>query len=301
MDQGAALGTYITQYRSRYFFPTGFEMREWELLDGSKEQIDEKIAPMVLHVDAEEHLDLPKVLEQDHFVDLPTDVQKEYDDIEEGLMSTLFTQPLTTSAAGRSKCMQIANGSVYLDNVLEEFEGAVKRVRPVRVLHTAKIEALVDLYEELQGDPLLLSIGFKHDVTAVRKALGSDIPVLNGDTTDKQFGMYVDAWNNGKLPVMMLHPASAGHALNMQKCHARHVGFFNIPDDYDEYDQVYKRVRRQGNKAGFVMRHRFIARRTVDIPKLRNLKVKGQGQQDFLDAMKAYAVEKYGKDFKRLK
>ncbi len=293
MDRGAALGAYVTHYRNNFFYPTGYQMREWALLPDSAKKINALVAPMVLRLDALDYLKLPKTPERLHRVELPVKIQKEYDAIEESLMSTLFTTPLTSSASARSKCAQIANGSIYVDSVLDEKFPA--KARPFKVLHTAKVDAVVDLYEELQGEPLLLSIGYHHDVTAIRKALGADVPCINGTTTRTQAADFIERWNKGLLPLLMIHPASAGHALNLQKFSARHVGFFDIPDDYDLFDQAFRRVWRQGNKAEFVMRHMFITTDTVDEAKVRNLTRKGTGQKAFLDAMKEYAAAKYEK------
>ena len=209
-------------------------------------------------------------------------------------MSALFTQPLVSSASARAKCAQIANGAVYVDARVGD-DLAYRAERQFKVLHTAKVEAVVDLYDELQGEPMLLCIGFHHDVVAVRRALGADVPCINGLTTGRQASEYIDLWNGGKLPLLMVHPASAGHALNLQKFNARHVCYFYIPDDYDHFDQSFRRVWRQGNKASFVMRHCIIARATVDEPKMRNLKRKGTEQRQFLDAMREYCQRKYGR------
>jgi len=295
MDRGAALGEYISHYRNTFFFPTGFQMREWEILPGAAEQIDKLIAPMVLRLDAQDYLKLPKVMERTHYVELPPKVRAEYDKIEENLIGELFSQPFVNSAASRSRCAQIANGAVYLDAVPDDAAKWGMKERRVKFLHTEKVDALVDLYDELQGEPLLVSIGYHHDVAAICKALGKNLPCINGATTRTQASDYIERWNKGLLPLMMIHPASAGHALNLQKFSARHVAFFNIPDDYDHYDQAFRRVWRQGNKAAFVMRHNFIARATVDVPKMRNLLRKATGQKAFLDAMKQYALERYGR------
>ena len=291
LDRGDALGEYVSHYRNRFFFPTGYDMREWELLPGADKEINELVAPMMLRLDAKDYLKLPKDPVRDHFVELPPAVRTEYDSIEKNLMSTLFTAPMVNSASARSKCAQIANGSIYLDRQPED-ERWPSKARPTKVLHTAKIGALVDLYDELQGEPLLCAIGFHHDVDAIRLALGKDIPCINGQTTRTQSSDFIDRWNKGRLPILLVHPASAGHALNLQKFNARHVAFFYIPDDYDHYDQCFRRVWRQGNKADFVMRHHFIARATVDVAKMRNLKRKGDGQRAFLDAMREYAAER---------
>jgi SNF2 family DNA or RNA helicase len=291
LDRGAALGQYISHYRNQFFFPTGFQMCEWEILPGAAEQINALVAPMVLRLDAEDYLKLPRELERIHYVELPSVARKEYDSIEESLMSTLFTSPLTTSAAARSKCAQIADGSVYLDAGPQDERWPTKE-RRVKVVHTEKVNALMDLYEELQGEALLVGIGYHHDVTAICKAMGRMVPCINGNTTRTQAAEYIEQWNKGKLDILLIHPASGGHGLNLQKFNARHVAFYWIPDDFDHFDQLYRRVRRQGNSAEFVMRHCFVTKATVDVAKMRNLKRKGDGQRAFLDAMREYAAER---------
>lgn len=295
LDRGAALGQYISHYRNNFFYPTGFQGREWALVPGKDKEINALVAPMVLRLDAKDYLKLPRVMERDHWVDMPPKVQKEYDAIEETLISSLFDAPMTTGAAARAKCMQIANGAVYLDARADDEERSFSKERPFKVLHSAKVDAVVDLYDELQGEPLLLIIGFHHDVAAIRAALGKDVPCINGQTTRGQASEHIERWNRGDYPLMMIHPASAGHALNLQKFGARHVGYFFIPDDYDHYDQSFRRIWRQGNTSEFVMRHHFIARGTVDEPKMRNLKRKGAEQDAFLDEMRRYAERKYGR------
>lgn len=290
MDLGQTLGEYLTHYRNQFFFPTGYQMREWEILPGAAEKIDKLVAPMVLRLDAEDYLKLPKELERTHRIELPPKARVEYDNIENNLMSTLFSAPLVNSASARSKCCQIANGSVYLDNNPEERWGS--RTRPSKVIHTAKVEAVVDLVRELQGEPLLLGIGFQHDVIALRAALGKDVPCINGNTTKSQAADYIERWNKGLLAVLLGHPASIGHSLNLQKFNARHVGFFDIPDNYDWYYQFFLRVRRQGNKSAFVMKHHFVVAATVDVVKMRNLRNKCTGQKAFLEAMKKYSEER---------
>lgn len=290
LDRGAALGEYLTHYRNNFFFPTGFQMREWEIVPGAAEKIDKLVAPMVMRLDARDYLKLPREMEQTHRVELPPAARTEYDRIEGSLLSNLFSAPLVSSAAARSKCCQLANGSVYLDSDPDERWRSGNR--PFKALHTAKVDAVAELVAELQGQPLLLGIGYRHDVEAIRKALGAGVPVINGATTRGQAADYIERWNKGLLPLLLGHPASMGHALNLQKFNAQHVGFFDIPDSYDLYLQFFLRVCRQGNKAAFVIKHHFVANATVDVPKMRNLRAKATGQNAFLAAMKKYSEER---------
>jgi len=289
MDLGHALGAYITHYRNNFFFPTGYQMREWEILPGAAEKINKLVAPMVLRLDAKDYLTLPRELECNHFVELPAKARKEYDKIEKSLLSTLFSQPLVNSASARSKLCQIANGSVYLDANPEE---QWNKKRPTKEIHTAKVEALAELVNELQGEPLLVGIGYKHDVEAIRKVLGKDTPVINGDTTRKQAADYIERWNKGLISVLLGHESSMGHSLNLQRFNAQNVAYFHISENYDTYDQFFLRVCRQGNKSAFVMKHHFIVRNTVDVPKMRMLRNKATGQKAFLEAMKKYSEER---------
>lgn len=291
MDLGYALGEYLTNYRNTFFFPTGFQMREWEILPEADKKIDALVAPMVHRLDAKDYLKLPKELEQTHRVELPPAARAEYDKIENSLLSTLFSAPLVSSASARSKCCQIANGAVYLDNDPDERWGRSKH-RPSKVLHTAKVDALVELVNELQGEPILIGIGYKHDVESIRKALGKTTPCINGDTTRGQAADYIERWNQGKLPYLLGHPASMGHALNLQKFNAQHVAYFDLPDNYDLYEQFFLRVCRQGNKSSFVIKHHFVVRATVDVVKMRNLRARATGQNAFLAAMKKYSEER---------
>jgi hypothetical protein len=303
LDQGRRLGQYVTHFRNEYFYPTGFMGREWTPLPDAPERINAKVANVVLRMDGEDYLKLPTTAPpRMHRVTLPPKVLKEYEALELKMVNADFSpdkaaRQAVTAASIRSKCCQIANGAVYVKELSGESEfigdvGLKLSKTVVRTIHSAKTDAVVELVEELQGEPLLLAIGFKHDVTALRAALRYDVPVIHGGTPHRQRLEWLTKWNRGELPVLLGHPASMGHGLNMQKCDCRHVGFFNIPDDYDHYDQFFKRVRRQGNKARFVMPHLFVARGTIDEAKLENLRKKGSGQRDFMSAMKEYARAK---------
>lgn len=291
LDLGHALGEYVSHYRNNFFYPTGYQMREWEILPGSAEKIDKLIAPMVMRLDAKDYLKLPKELEQTHRVDLPPAARLEYDKIENSLLSTLFSQPLVSSAAARAKVCQLVNGAVYADSDPEEHW---KHKRPVKFIHTAKVDALAELIDELQGEPVFVAIGYRHDVEAIRKKLGYDVPCINGETTRNQAADYITKWNKGELPVLLAHPQSCSHGLNLQRFNARHVAYFWIPDDLDVYEQFYLRVNRQGNKSSFVIKHHFIVNNSVDVVKMRTLRRKDTGQKAFLQAMKEYSEERAG-------
>jgi SNF2 family DNA or RNA helicase len=148
---------------------------------------------------------------------------------------------------------------------------------------------------ELQGEPVLVGIGYRHDVAGIRKALGYDVPCINGATTRAQSADYIERWNKGQLPVLLGHPASMGHGLNLQKFDAQNVAFFDIGDNFDTYQQFFLRVCRQGNSSAFVLKHHFVCSGTVDVVKMRGLRNKDTGQKQFLQAMKEYAEKKYGK------
>lgn len=292
LDRGKTLGEYVTHYRNRFFLPTGYEGYEWAPLPDAVEKINKLVAPLVLRLDGEDYLKLPVIQDRVHRVALPDKVRKNYDELESQFITNIFEgrEPLVASSTGatRSKCCQIANGRLYTDFAGDQWDGR----RHFAKLHDAKIDALVDLYEELQGEPLLVSIGFHHDVAGIRQVMRRDVPCINSRTSRGVAAEFIRKWNAGDLDLLLIHPASAGHGLNLQKSNCGHVAIFDIPDDYDLYDQVYKRVRRQGNRAERVIRHHFVTHDTVDDAKMINLRRKGNGQRDFLDAMKEYARQR---------
>lgn len=287
MDLGRSLGQYITHYRNKYFDPTGFGGFTWKLRDGSKERIQKAIKPYVMRLEAEDHITIPMFIENDVLFDLPPKARQLYDEMENELEIYLEGQESSaeTGAAARGKCAQICGGAVYKNADGLEVRGQYDFIE----LHDEKLEALGELLEELQGQPVMICYWYKHELLRIRRYLGrkyGDLPSIS-EVSLKRGKELEDSWNRNEIPVLLAQPASVGHGLNMQDGDAQHVIWFTLPDDYDIYDQTNRRLRRSGNKASHVTAHRLLARKTVDTIKVKMLQIKHYNQKDFLDAMKS--------------
>lgn len=293
MDLGASLGEYITHYRNKYFDPSGFGGYTWKLRDGSDKIIQQKIKPYVMRLEAEDHIDMPKLVEVDLEFDLPPEARAIYDEMEDDLLLILeggevLSAP--TASAARGKCAQIAGGAVYKNKEGLEVRGKLDFID----IHEDKLRTLEEFLEERQGQPTLVFYWYHHELVRIRKYLGKrfgDLPSIS-EVSLKAGKELENAWNRNELPVLLANPASVGHGLNMQEGNAQHVFWFTLPDDFDIYDQAIRRLRRSGNTASHVFSHRAIARRTVDVAKTILLRNKGANQKDFLDAMKSYRPRK---------
>lgn len=289
MDLGKSLGQYITHYRNNYFNPSGFGGFNWVLRPGADKEIQAAVKPYVMRLEAEDHIDMPELVEIDILVDLPPTARDMYADMEDDLLFLLeggevLSAP--TASAARGKCAQIAGGAVYQNPEGLELRGDNDYID----IHTAKLEALAEFLDERQGQPTLVLYWYRHELLRIRKYLGSkygDLPSIS-EVSMKAGKELENAWNRNEVSVLLANPASVGHGLNMQDGDAQHLFWFTLPDDYDIYDQTNRRLRRQGNKARHVFSHRVIARDTVDVAKAVTLRKKGANQKDFLDAMKSY-------------
>jgi SNF2 family DNA or RNA helicase len=286
VDLGRALGQFITHYRNKYFDPSGYGGYTWVLKPGAEKLIEKAVKPYVMRLEAEDHIDMPQLVEVDMMFDLPPDARAIYEEMEDEFIlelesGTQLSAP--TGSAARGKCAQMASGAIYKNKEATELAG--KKQEWV-LIHDEKIEILKEYLSERNGQPTLIFYWFNHDLERIRKALG-DIPNIS-DVSPAKGKLIEQAWNRNEIPVLLAHPASAGHGLNMQGGNSQHVFWFTLPDDFDIYDQANRRLRRSGNTNEHVFAHRPIARRTVDQAKTVLLRNKGKNQKSFLDAMKSY-------------
>lgn len=289
MDLGRALGEYITHYRNKYFNPSGFGGYTWELKEGADKLIQKAIKPYVIRLEAEDYIDMPKLVELDIEVDLSPEARAMYEDMEDELITILeggeaLTAP--TASAARGKCAQIAGGAVYRNKEGLEVRGHLDYID----LDTAKLAALEEFLDERQGQPTIVFYWYQHELDRIKKFLGKKYGDLTSisEVSLKKGKDIEDSWNRNEIQVLPAQPASVGHGLNMQEGNANHVIWYTLPDDFDIYDQAIRRLRRSGNTSSHVFSHRLIARRTVDVAKKKLLSKKGAGQKEFLDAMKSY-------------
>lgn len=279
LDLGRALGRFITHYRRTYFTPTNRGVFvEWTPQPDAEPRIFTALAPLAQSLKATDCLELPELVERDVWVDLPDRAQMAYRELDRELITTVndVTLSAKNAAVALMKCRQLCGGAIYHD------EPVTHGVRGCEELHDAKLEALADLVDELQGQPLLVAYEFQHELARLRTRFGADVPALGGQTHIREAANIIDAWNARALPLLLAHPASAGHGLNLQRG-GSHVAWFTLPWDLELYIQLNDRVWRQGNEAARVIVHRFLARHTVDVD-IRDLLARKRGGQEALFA-----------------
>lgn len=286
LDQGRSLGPYISHYRMKYFVP-GFDGFSWNLREGADGEIYERVKPLALRMAAEDYIDMPKLIENNIKIELPPDVMKIYLQLENDLIAKLDNGTVrAANAAGASmKCRQVTNGGIYLDQEVKALIKLPKSERDWVDLHDLKTDVIEELVEELQGSPLLVAYDFNHDLSRLQARFGKDVPYIGSGVSPKKSKLIEDAWNRGELPLLLAHPASAGHGLNLQES-GFHVAFHSMTWDYELYDQFIRRIRRSGQQAKRVYVHHLLAAGTIDEIMLMALKMKNRGQQALFSALK---------------
>lgn len=271
LDRGEALGENITQFRNSYFYPTGYMGYDWKLQPGADKLIYKAIKPLVLRF-GHDLLDMPPLIPVIRKVTLPPKARKTYDELHDEFIAEIESGTITAANAGvaSGKCRQVANGGVY------------DSVGDVHHIHDEKTEELLELVEELQGDPVLVAYEYEHDLHRLQKAfpgaphIGSGVSVQEGARIEAE-------WNAGNIPVLFGHPESIAHGLNLQESGCN-VVFYSLTWNLENYEQFIERVWRQG-QANTVTVHHIVAEGTVDEILLRALEYKDRTQQSLLTAM----------------
>jgi hypothetical protein len=283
------LGAYRSHYANTYFDSTGFGGYEKVIKPGAAEQIQAAVAPLTLRMTAEDYLELPELIGVDPplvvEVELPKPAADAYRQMEALFISELTAGTVTAAnaAVAAMKCRQIAAGGLYAD---ERTPGGK---RTWHLVHEAKTDAVVDLVEELSGQPALVVYDFEHDRERLARALGNP-PHLGGGVSAKQARETEDAWNAGRLPVLLVHPQSAAFGLNLQGTSGALI-FHTLPWALELYEQMIARLWRQGQKERVVVHH-VIARGTVDEVVLKTLQKKDCTQKSLLAGLRAYAAQR---------
>lgn len=290
LDHGERLGITLGKFRRRFFIPAwdghGFEIRD----ERAEQEIIESLSDIVLRLDAKDYLKLPPLVHKTIGVNLPTEGRVLYEQLKEDLVLQMEEGEVTAANAGvlSSKLRQAASGRVYMDEddmVLEALgDVAPNRAKRAAFLHDAKIDALEDLIEELQGQPLMVAYEFRHDLEALREAFGDDVPVLGAGTTAAKGKKITRAWNEGRVPLLLAHPASAGWGLNLQEG-GSNICWYSLTWNLEHYDQLIARQWRQGQKKPVFVYH-LVANHTIDVDVALKLQEKDATQQGLLEALK---------------
>ena len=280
LDMGERLGKTITGYREKYFRPgrtNGQVVFDYKALDGSEQAIYDKISDICISMKAKDYLELPERVDNDVKVKLSDVNRKKYLEFEKEQILQLPEDETgdvsaVNAAALSNKLLQFANGAVYdADKGIHE-------------IHTEKLEALTEIVEAANGQPVLIFYAFKHDLYRIQKKLKAYHPVEIGGSE------CIRAWNAGRIQLLLAHPASAGHGLNLQ-AGGNIVIWYSLPWSSELYLQANARLYRQG-QAKPVIIHKLIAEGTIDEDVVKALDGKIDKQEALMQAVKA-RIEKY--------
>ena len=269
LDMGQRLGRFIGKYRTDYFLPdkrNGQVIFSYKPLPNAEGRIYDRIKDITISMNATDHLQMPELLMVEHKVKLSETEQERYDELKRDLVLTLTGGEVTAAnaAALSGKLCQMANGAVYGD------EGEVIEI------HDRKLDELEDLIEATNGKPVLVAYWFKHDRNRILKRFPAE--QLDSDESIRR-------WNAGEIPMALIHPASAGHGLNLQAGGSTLV-WFSLTWSLELYQQTNARIWRQGQKETVVIHH-IIAKATIDEDVMAALAKKETGQAALLQAVKA--------------
>ena len=270
LDMGERLGRLIGQYRNAYFQPdkrNGMVVYSYKPLPDAEQRIYDKISDITISMKATDHLKMPELISAEYMVQLSENEKEKYDRLKKDLiLSTDDNEVTAANAASLSnKLSQMANGAVYSD------DGETVHI------HDRKLDALEDIIESMNGRPLLVAYWFKHDLERIKKRFEIREIKSSEDISD---------WNSGKIPVALIHPASAGHGLNLQSGGSTLV-WFGLTWSLELYQQTNARLWRQGQTADTVVIQHIIAKSTIDEQIMKALKTKDTTQAALITAVKA--------------
>lgn len=272
LDQGERLGKTITGYRERYFVPGKSDparhiVFEWIPKKHAEERIYEKISDICVSMKSIDFLDLPDRVDHEIKVELSKTAREKYEQLEKDLLLPFQDSDVVADSAAvlSSKLLQLANGAVY------------DEVKQVQYIHDDKLDALEELVEQANGKPVLVFYNFRHDLDRLKERFKDAVHLQ----TDEEYRR----WNKGEIPILLTHPASAGHGLNMQDG-GNIIIWFGLTWSLELYQQANARLHRQGQKQTVHVYH-IIADDTVDERVMKALKSKTLTQDELMEAVKA--------------
>lgn len=270
LDMGERLGRFISQYRDAYFQldkRNGMIIYSYKPLPYAEQQIYDRISDITISMKATDHLKMPELISSEYTVQLTEKQKEKYEKLKKELVLTSDDNEVTAAnaAALSNKLSQMASGAVYSD------DGSIVEV------HDGKLDALEDIIESMNGKPLLVAYWFKHDLERIKKRF---------DVREIKSSEDISNWNSGKIPVALIHPASAGHGLNLQSGGSTLV-WFSLPWSLELYQQTNARLWRQGQTSNTVVIQHIITKDTIDAKILNALKAKDTTQAELISAVKA--------------
>ena len=277
LDGGKRLGGTVTSFRREYCtegLKKGHVVYKWHMNKEAEKRVYDKIGDICISMKTEDYLELPELMTQEVAIEFDDKTLKAYKDFRRDRVLEMDVDEQTgevtavNAAALSTKLQQFANGAIYDED------------RNVVHIHDFKLEALENIVEEAQGDPILVFYSFQHDLERIlaSKKIGEKVRVLKGVDDIKQ-------WNKGEIEVMAVHPASAGHGLNLQHGGCNMV-WFGLNWSLELFQQALKRIHRQGQTRPVKM-FILMVKHTIDVKIARSLEGKKEGQDSLMDAVKA--------------
>ena len=269
LDMGKRLGRYITHYRSAYFLPdkrSADRIFTYKPADGAEQMIYDRISDITISMKSADYLKLPECIINEVPVFMDTKEKAIYETFKEDMVAKIKDEEIDAANAAvlSGKLLQMANGCIY-----DEDKKAIK-------IHDRKLDALEDLIESANGKPLLVAYWFQHDLARIKERF----PVREIKTSKD-----IEDWNQGKIPLAVIHPASAGHGLNLQTGGSTLV-WFGLTWSLELYQQCNARLHRQGQTDTVVIHH-IIAKGTIDEDVMAALQRKEKIQNALINAVKA--------------
>lgn len=270
LDSGARLEKTIGAFRKKYFTPgfsNGYTVYNWNMNKGADKEITKCISDICISMKSEDYLDLPDIIYNEVVVNLAKNELALYKKFEKDLIININENEIAATSAGvlSNKLLQMSNGFLYDENGV-----AV-------TIHNAKIDALKEIIELNEEKNILVFYWFKHDVEVLKKELKN--------ATELKSTQDIEDWNKGKISIMLVHPASAGHGLNLQYG-GNIVVWYGLTWSLELYQQANKRLHRSGQTHNVIIHH-LVAKGTIDEDVMIALKTKTAGQNKMLAAIKA--------------
>ncbi len=275
LDQGERLGKTITGFRDRYFVPgarSGHVVYDWKQKQEAEKRIYEAIGDIVVSMKAEDWLQLPERIDRTVPVKMAPEAEKLYKKLEKDLLLEYVDADVVanTAAVLSNKLLQMASGAVYDEE------------RGVKLIHDAKLDALEDIIEAAQGKPVMVFYNFQHSLARIQQRFPQSRILRKGKDGNED----IRAWNNDEIPLLLLHPKSAGHGLNLQESSCQTVVWYDQIWSLEEDQQANARVHRQGQTRRIVVM-RLVAEGTMDEDAVAALERKEAGQEELMQAVKA--------------
>lgn len=282
LDKGWRLGRNITTFRSKYLVQIDTKGRVWGLQPGAEDRIHKAIADITFRLDGDDYLEMPERIDNIIKLVLPPKVMKKYKELEREFFLTLedgsIVEAETAPVLGM-KLRQFVQGALYKGTA----EDAVKGRRDFEVFHKEKLKALTGIMDEANGQGVLCAIQFRFELEMILEKYPGT-PVIASGTTVEQATDYIKRWNKGEIPLLLCHPASISHGVNLQ-AGSHIIVWFGMTWSLEQYLQFNARLYRQGQKYAVIIHH-LIAKGTIDERVLRALKGKFKTQKSLLDYLR---------------